>query len=225
MDRNKCYATSRKNMIYWNEFQWEILQKPCDGVEGLYFCTDDPNAYETKCPEYLFSCKDKTCIAQLLICNGQRDCPSGEDEEMCGFKSTNIPSQIMKLGSLINPVSEFTKAEPQKCHNMSFVCPGERCIPFSYVCDGVIHCKQGHDEFCDIVANYISQEREVILKPHTFQCLSGKTILSKYVNDLIPDCVNETDEQPFLDYLPGNPPIGKLRCDTSKNVFSLTVLF
>ena len=43
--------------------------------------------------------------------------------------------------------------------------------------------------------------------------------MSKYVDDLIPDCANETDEQPFLDYLPENPPIGKLRCDTSKNVF------
>ncbi len=143
--RNKCYITSRKNTIYWKEFEWEILQKPCDGVEGLFFCTDDPNDYDINCPEHLFRCKDKTCIAQLLICDGQRDCPSGEDEESCGFKSTDIPSQIMMLGTVINPVSELTRAEHQKCHNMSFICPGERCIPFSYVCDGVIHCKQEQD--------------------------------------------------------------------------------
>ena len=99
------------------------------------------------------------------------------------------------------------------CHKMAFICPGERCIPFSYVCDGIAHCTNGADEFCNL---NISRQL-----PEMFQCSLGKYIESKYVNDLIPDCQAGQDEPSY--YFHQTPDlIDRLYCDEGKTAsFSL----
>ena len=45
-------------------------------IDGLYQCV-------TGCQQDEFECKNGRCIAVNLICNGARDCSSGEDEANC----------------------------------------------------------------------------------------------------------------------------------------------
>ena len=38
-----------------------------------------------RCPADTFSCNDGAhCISKNWVCNGDRDCPDGDDEHYCG---------------------------------------------------------------------------------------------------------------------------------------------
>lgn len=69
-----------------------------------------------------FQCRDRlSCIHKSFLCDGDRDCPDGEDED-----STN-------------------------CHNITcradqFQCKDKTCIPGQLYCSGSAECKDGSDE-------------------------------------------------------------------------------
>ncbi len=39
---------------------------------------------EFRCPSGYYKCHGSYCIPPYLICNGQQDCPNGEEEKECG---------------------------------------------------------------------------------------------------------------------------------------------
>ena len=127
---------------------WQITEQDCDGANGLYICQDDPTYQEMLCPDYQFQCRDRTCISDISLCDGITDCPGGEDESDCGCDVKSVSSHW--FGQDHYTICEELPSNIQaKCHKMSFVCPRDMCIPISYVCDGIPHCDQGIDEFCD----------------------------------------------------------------------------
>lgn len=68
--------------------------------------------------EYL--CKDRiTCIKNLWKCDGEKDCPDGDDEASC-------PKII--------------------CRDDQFQCKDQQCIPGHLTCNGVKDCMDGSDE-------------------------------------------------------------------------------
>ena len=67
-----------------------------------------------------FLCLDKKCIPQSLVCDGDPDCFSGEDETDC---------------------------PPLICSDDKFKCIEHRqCVSKQYRCDGVADCIDSSDE-------------------------------------------------------------------------------
>nr|XP_022342233.1 uncharacterized protein LOC111135993 isoform X1 [Crassostrea virginica] len=71
-------------------------------------CGQSPEAYKTcgqfrcvpvnvtcPCLSEEFNCADGTCISQVLVCNGVKDCDNGNDEIICkGALSTGVPLSV-----------------------------------------------------------------------------------------------------------------------------------
>ena len=66
-----------------------------------------------------YKCHLSYCVPLFLVCNGQIDCPMGDDEENCK------PSTCFGL---------------LKCHD------GSVCIHIENICDGFNDCPHGDDE-------------------------------------------------------------------------------
>ena len=68
------------------------------------------------CIGNLFACEDGTCILEHNVCDGMKDCASGEDEEECS------------------------------CTDDHFVCADGTCMSPSKYCDGIKDCMDESDE-------------------------------------------------------------------------------
>ncbi|XP_013392577.1 G-protein coupled receptor GRL101-like [Lingula anatina] len=94
----------------------------CRHFEHLQQC----QTYE--CPS-MFKCPNTYCIPLRQVCDGEKDCPRGEDEDNARCTNYTCPGH--------------------------FRCRGERqCVHQSEVCNGVVNCKHSNDDeaFCDINA-------------------------------------------------------------------------
>ena len=81
----------------------------------VQFCTDASNP----CAAGRFRCDDGSCVPSNWVCDGQPDCPLGEDERAC-LQST--------------------------CKGTAVKCMGGECIPPQWMCDGEVDCKDLSDE-------------------------------------------------------------------------------
>lgn len=85
------------------------------------------NAKGSACLSGEYRCKDRvTCVQKTWLCDGERDCPGGDDEM------------------------------PPNCHNITcradqFQCKDQSCIPGHLLCSGKPECVDGSDELnCNI---------------------------------------------------------------------------
>ncbi|XP_054168279.1 sortilin-related receptor-like [Oppia nitens] len=114
-----------------------------------------------------YQCLNGQCIWDSWLCDSQKDCESGEDEENCNFG-------------------------PKNCSEHEFKCVHSLgCIPLSDVCNGKDNCGDGSDEWgC-------RNEKTDYIKPHKcigFTCKSGECVeLYKRCNHR-PDCFDSSDE-------------------------------
>ena len=99
-------------------------------------------------------------VSHTVICDGRLDCQSGDDESNCGCDATLLLSEQVYNQCLRLPI-----AIRKSCHPFEFICPNERCIPYTFVCDGIPHCKNKADEFChvQIFRNSIGAKRKMVL--------------------------------------------------------------
>ena len=114
-------------VLTWRRYSFQIVKRDCDDISGLYFCQDDPFYQDTSCPNYQFQCRDKTCISDILLCNGMKDCPGGEDESKCGCDTItmsahwlwhlNCPGQLVLL-----QYRSFSSAPPGQSQTLSHTC-------------------------------------------------------------------------------------------------------
>uniref|UniRef100_A0A0N4ZG03 EGF-like domain-containing protein n=1 Tax=Parastrongyloides trichosuri TaxID=131310 RepID=A0A0N4ZG03_PARTI len=94
--------------------------KICDGIKH---CDDgsDETLFcgRTECTEDEFYCRSSnTCVPKSYQCDGDAQCPSGEDELECST-----------------------------CNNGAIFCPStNKCIPKWNICDGTAHCPDKSDE-------------------------------------------------------------------------------
>ncbi|KFO70397.1 Low-density lipoprotein receptor-related protein 2, partial [Cuculus canorus] len=80
------------------------------------------------CPRTYMACHDGTeCVAQEYMCDGEKDCADGSDEDGCD-QLCNTPGQ------------------PAPCLSHEYPCGLRSCLNASLVCDGRQDCVDGLDE-------------------------------------------------------------------------------
>lgn len=119
------------------------------------------------CGQDRYQCRDKQCIWDSWLCDGQKDCDSGEDEDNCRFG-------------------------PKTCSTQEFKCAHTMgCIPVINVCDGKNDCGDNSDEWgCH--NEHIDDIRPI--KCNGFVCKSGECVDSFKRCNRRPDCFDASDE-------------------------------
>ena len=159
-----------------------------------------------------FACYDGTCILEHYVCDGITDCPDSTDEVDCGHvcyfsDENNATGRKDCFSSCVSPHCT--------CSDLYFHCQLGGCIPWSRVCDGVTDCPNHEDEqVCELYyldsssLKYITQQSDTIhIEDDTnplsegFLCRVGNTILLTLKNDLVPDCLDQSDEDEYHNFL------------------------
>uniref|UniRef100_A0A3Q3AQH4 Uncharacterized protein n=1 Tax=Kryptolebias marmoratus TaxID=37003 RepID=A0A3Q3AQH4_KRYMA len=83
-------------------------------------------------------CKDRTaCVPLSHICDGERDCQDGSDEEGCGeYSSSDCFRMVINVNDHFVAYLNFGVSR----------CYGTGCVLLSHVCDGERDCPDGSDE-------------------------------------------------------------------------------
>ncbi|KAK8406764.1 hypothetical protein O3P69_007363 [Scylla paramamosain] len=209
----------------------------CDGIRHCYGedltefgCYDYKNKMfrhpaEAKQKRFsFFQCKDLRSLPSILLCDGQRHCLDGEDEEHCGEEGACGPKQF-------------------RCLNGS-------CIPDKAKCDGIEDCELGFDEMhckdqtdqagctsdewrcvrigqciprsgrCDSNPDCIDSSDELYCANNTcgedqWRCFSGHCVSKSVQCDSVFDCKDKSDEK-YCDEYKCRP--GTMKCKSGQCV-------
>ena len=94
----------------------------------------------------LFKCEDGSVIADVLVCNGRKDCKNSEDERQCPI----CLSVISDLQSCV-------------CRMFYYQCNGGGCVHYDNMCDSFMDCPEGDDEFYCINDNKFPYFSKILL--------------------------------------------------------------
>lgn len=124
----------------------------------------------TPCLPHEYQCKDRiTCLHHSWLCDGDRDCPDGDDEHTANCKNVTCRADQFQCGDrscipghlTCNGDKDCTDGSDEKDCGLSFSlgsakgvcnatiefdCGGSQCIPLSKVCDKRKDCPDGEDE-------------------------------------------------------------------------------
>ncbi|KAM3599170.1 uncharacterized protein V6R79_001076 [Siganus canaliculatus] len=151
-----------------------------------------------RCRKGFKPCKDGLeCVMYSHVCDGERDCEDGSDEDecasqckagefQCAHKNRCVPSeQVCDGQNDCGDQSDESDCSRQMegCHHR---CDNNtRCIPETFLCDGERDCVDGSDEAkCGLVT----------CEAHQYRCASGQCVSEALRCDGYADCSDRSDE-------------------------------
>ncbi|KYB26208.1 vitellogenin receptor isoform X1 [Tribolium castaneum] len=153
------------------------------------------------CTSHEFFCSgSNSCIFKKFRCDGERNCPNGEDETDCkelnhcpwnNFQCHDgecIDERFKcdyKFDCRDKSDERNCSIDAKKCPPGHFMCKSGQCINERLVCDGVKDCLEEEDE-----ANCVS----TVCKDYEFRCQSGACIPKNWECDHDYDCPDFSDE-------------------------------
>ncbi len=163
-----------------------------------------------KCSIAHYTCHDGTCILSHYVCDGIDDCPDGSDEANCDIC-------VFANATSNGPMDCYKTCFPENCtcNELYFHCFGGGCVPWSRVCDGGQDCPNEEDELtCHFVVDGIQSLVKVTQRSSGLEflnesgnteeyssCTDGQNISQLQINDLVPDCSDQSDENLYDDFL------------------------
>ncbi|PIO59859.1 Low-density lipoprotein receptor domain class A, partial [Teladorsagia circumcincta] len=142
-------------------------------------------APQVACRDHMFQCRHGPCIARAYLCDGEQDCPLGEDEQNC-TRAGESPTR---------------KDETAECDPGMVMCADHTaCFPKHWICDGEADCLDGSDESdCAMsVENFLAESISKLCHPGEHRCNGGtKCIPVNRTCDGNLDCPDGDDEGPL----------------------------
>ncbi|XP_026686698.1 sortilin-related receptor [Diaphorina citri] len=202
-DEASCPTPATSNTCEPQEFRCEsgptkCIPVPwrCDGEADCLDRSDEKDCSANTCESWQFQCAvSKRCIYQSWVCDGELDCKhEGDRSDEMNCTATRPPET-----SSVGP----TSLTPE-CHDWMFKCRNQKCISYTWKCDGVDDCEDNSDEEgCEGIINDNTPKNrsQSTAKPEKgcgkfeFRCDSGKCITEASVCDGLKDCEGGEDEK------------------------------
>ncbi|GIY32040.1 hypothetical protein CDAR_411332 [Caerostris darwini] len=155
----------------------------------------------TRCLNDTFQCTNGQCISWYFLCDGEKNCKDGSDEDNCtpfacppqSFQCND--GTCLSRSSVCNGRWECPDGSDEArcytgipCDGHSFRCASGQCVPAYAFCNAVVDCLDGSDE------DFAVCERGEGCPAGSFQCGNGRCRSSAILCSGLDGCGDNTDE-------------------------------
>ncbi|XP_052752510.1 basement membrane-specific heparan sulfate proteoglycan core protein isoform X3 [Galleria mellonella] len=137
----------------------------------------DPDTPLDTCTDDEIVCDVNRCVDRFKMCDGERDCLDGTDENRCTYAQLTTPSPLPPAAPCENPIT---------CSNSNVtICPEQ-------LCDGKSDCPDNDDEYgCTTTLEPVTER----CGADDFRCYNGKCIEGSRRCNRVVDCASGEDEK------------------------------